>query len=300
MSTPTSPPRREGGLPTAESLTRLRQAERSGFLGDFEAIEKILVAFLKNEVGKAGFSRVVVGLSGGVDSSLSAALGARAFGPQNVLGIVMPYRTSSPESARDAAEVASTFAFETRKIEIARQVDAYFEAFPDASPVRRGNKMARERMAVLYDQSAAWNALVLGTSNKTELLLGYSTQHGDMASAVNPIGDLYKTQVRHLAAHVGVPRRVIEKAPTADLWEGQSDEAELGFSYLEADQLLYLLVDLRMTRAEALERGFSGEFVDRVETLIRRSQYKRRLPTIAKISGRTVTSDFRYARDWGA
>ncbi len=287
-------------VPTPESLARLRPPERAAFLADPAAIERILVAFLKNEVGKAGFARVVVGLSGGVDSSVAAAVAVRAFGPPGVLGVMMPYKSSSPESLRDATDVAKALGIETKTIEITRQVDAYFEKFPDATPLRRGNKMARERMAVLYDQSAASEALVLGTSNKTELLLGYGTQFGDMASAVNPIGDLYKTQVRRLAAHVGVPARIIEKTPTADLWEGQSDEGELGFSYFEADQLLYLLVDARMTRAEVLERGFDEAFVARVETLIRRSQYKRRLPTIAKISGRTVTSDFRYARDWGA
>lgn len=287
-------------VPTPDSLARLRPPERAAFLADPAAVERILVSFLKNEVGKAGFARVVVGLSGGVDSSVAAAVAARAFGPGGVVGVMMPYKASSPESLRDAADLAKGLGIETTTIEITRQVDAYFEAFPDATPLRRGNKMARERMAVLYDQSAAREALVLGTSNKTELLLGYGTQFGDMASAVNPIGDLYKTQVRHLAGRVGVPARIIEKTPTADLWEGQSDEGELGFSYLEADQLLYLLVDARMTRAEVLERGFAEAFVGRVEDLIRRSQYKRRLPTIAKISGRTVTSDFRYARDWGA
>ncbi len=287
-------------VPTPDSLARLRPPERAAFLADPAAIERILVAFLKNEVGKAGFARVVVGLSGGVDSSVAAAVAVRAFGPRGVLGVMMPYKSSSPESLRDATDFAKGLGVETKTIEITRQVDAYFEKFPDATPLRRGNKMARERMAVLYDQSAACEALVLGTSNKTELLLGYGTQFGDMASAVNPIGDLYKMQVRHLAARVGVPPGIIEKTPTADLWEGQSDEGELGFSYLEADQLLYLLVDARMTRAEVLERGFDDAFVARVETLIRRSQYKRRLPTIAKISGRTVTSDFRYARDWGA
>jgi NAD+ synthase len=287
-------------VPAPESLARLRPPERAAFLANPAAIERILVAFLKNEVGKAGFARVVVGLSGGVDSSVATAVAVRAFGTRGVLAVMMPYKASSPESLRDATDFAKGLGVETKTVEITRQVDAYFEKFPDATPLRRGNKMARERMAILYDQSAAWEALVLGTSNKTELLLGYGTQFGDMASAVNPIGDLYKTQVRHLAAHVGVPARIIEKTPTADLWEGQSDEGELGFSYLEADQLLYLLVDARMTRAEVLERGFDEAFVARVETLIRRSQYKRRLPTIAKISGRTVTSDFRYAREWGA
>ncbi len=287
-----------GGGP--DDLARLRPAERTAFQGDPAAIERILVSFLKNEVGKAGFSRVVVGLSGGLDSSVAAALAARAFGPAGVLGVMMPHRASSAESARDAQDVAAALGIATRRVDITRAVDAYFEAFPDATPLRRGNKMSRERMAVLYDQSAAWEALVLGTSNKTELLLGYGTQHGDMASAVNPIGDLYKTQVRRLAVHLVVPARVIEKPPSADLWAGQSDESDLGFTYAEVDQLLYLLVDSRMTRAEILERGFSDAFLARVESLIRRSQFKRHPPTIAKVSGRTVASDFLYARDWGS
>jgi NAD+ synthase len=185
-------------------------------------------------------------------------------------------------------------------VDITRQIDAYFESQPSASRLRRGNKMSRERMSILYDLSASRAALVLGTSNKTELLLGYGTLHGDLASALNPIGDLYKTQVRALARHVGVPEHIIAKAPSADLWEGQSDEADLGFSYSEVDQLLFLLVDSRVTRKEALERGFPEAFVTRIETLIRGSQFKRRLPMIAKISGRTVTSDFLYARDWGS
>jgi NAD+ synthase len=255
---------------------------------------------MRNEVGKAGFSNVVLGLSGGIDSALAAALAARAFGPQHVLGVIMPYRTSTPASAEHAADVARAFGFETMTVDITRQIDAYFESQPSASRLRRGNKMSRERMSILYDLSASRAALVLGTSNKTELLLGYGTLHGDLASALNPIGDLYKTQVRALARHVGVPEHIIAKAPSADLWEGQSDEADLGFSYSEVDQLLFLLVDSRVTRKEALERGFPEAFVTRIETLIRGSQFKRRLPMIAKISGRTVTSDFLYARDWGS
>ena len=281
-------------------LARLTASERARFFGDLAMIEKVLVSFMKNEVGKAGFSNVVLGLSGGIDSALAAALAARAFGPKHVLGVIMPYRTSSPASAEHAADVARAFGFETMTVDITRQVDAYFESQPSATRLRRGNKMSRERMSILYDLSASRTALVLGTSNKTELLLGYGTLHGDLASALNPIGDLYKTQVRALARHVGVPEHIIAKAPSADLWEGQSDEADLGFSYAEVDQLLFLLVDSRVTRKEALERGFPEAFVTRIEALIRSSQFKRRLPMIAKISGRTVTSDFLYARDWGS
>jgi len=287
--------------PTPEnSFPRLHADERERFLGDWPTIERVLVSFLKNEVEKAGFSRVVLGLSGGIDSAVAAAIAVRAFGPGGVLGVVMPHAQSNPASAADAALVARELGFEAATVDITPQIEAYFKQAPDASRLRRGNKMARERMSILYDLSAAHTALVLGTSNKTELLLGYGTLYGDMACGVNPVGDLYKTQVRALARQMKVPERVIAKTPSADLWEGQSDEGDLGFTYDEVDQLLFLIVDCRLTRKEAVERGFADAFVAKVESLIRRSQFKRRLPTIAKISGRTVTNDFLYARDWGS
>lgn len=282
------------------SFSHLRPDERERFLGDWPTIERVLVSFLKNEVEKAGFSRVVLGLSGGIDSAVAAAIAVRAFGPAGILGVIMPHASSNPASATDAALVAREMGFETVTVDITRQIEAYFEGATDASRMRRGNKMARERMSILYDLSAARAALVLGTSNKTELLLGYGTLFGDMACGVNPVGDLYKTQVRALARQMKVPERVIEKTPSADLWEGQSDESDFGFTYDEVDQLLFLIVDCRLTRKEAVERGFADAFVAKVESLIRRSQFKRRLPTIAKISGRTVTNDFLYARDWGS
>ena len=262
-------------------------------------LRRIIVAFIADEVRKVGVERVVVGLSGGVDSSLSAFLAAEALGPRNVLGINMPYRTSSAESAAHAALAARTAGIELLTVDITPQIDAYFERFPDAPPVRRGNKMARERMTVLYDHSARWRALVLGTSNKSELLLGYGTLYGDMASALNPIGDLYKTQVWSLAAKVGVPEPIVAKQPSADLWVGQTDEAELGFGYREVDELLYCMVDLRYARGELLDAGFAEPFVDRVQQMVQTSQFKRRLPVIAKVSQRTIDRDFRYARDWG-
>jgi NAD+ synthase len=262
-------------------------------------LRKILVAFVRDEVRKVGLERVVVGLSGGVDSSLSAFLAAEALGAANVLGVCMPYRTSSLDSLTDAARVIETLGIPSLTVDITRQVDAYFELFPDADNRRRGNKMARERMTVLYDQSARWQALVLGTSNKTELLLGYGTLHGDMASAVNPLGDLYKTQVWALAEAVGVPESVIRKQPSADLFRGQTDEADLGFPYREVDRLLYLMVDERYSSAELEAAGFAREFIHRVSDLVRNSQFKRRLPIIAKVSHRTIDRDFRYARDWG-
>jgi NAD+ synthase len=262
-------------------------------------LRRILCPFIADEVHKIGLERVVVGLSGGVDSSLAAVLAAEALGPTNVLGLMMPYRTSSAESREHAALVARVAGIQSMMIDISPQIDSYFTRFPDADPVRRGNKMARERMTVLYDHSARWNALVLGTSNKSELLLGYGTVYGDMASALNPLGDLYKTQVWALSEAVGVPEVIVSKQPSADLWTGQTDEADLGFGYREVDELLYCMVDLRYSRAELVDAGFAEHFIDRVHHMLQTSQFKRQLPVIAKVSVRTIDRDFRYARDWG-
>lgn len=262
-------------------------------------MREILVAFIANEVRKTGLSRIVVGLSGGVDSALSAMLAVEALGRKNVLGILMPYQSSNPDSQTHAEMVVKKSGIGSLLVGITPQIDAYFERFPDADERRRGNKMARERMTILYDHSARWNALVIGTSNKTELLLGYGTLHGDMASAINPLGDLYKTQVWALAEAIGVPAVIVDKEPSADLWVGQTDEGELGFSYREVDQLLYLMVDQRYTKPELVAAGFPERFVDDVAQRIMNSQFKRRLPVIAKVSQRTIDRDFRYSRDWG-
>jgi len=266
---------------------------------NYRVVEQILVDFLAREVHRVGVERVVVGLSGGVDSAVSAALAARALGTANVLAVMMPYKASSPESLADARAVAESLGVETMLVDITPQIDAYYERFPDASDRRRGNKMARERMTILYDLSAARSALVLGTSNKTELLLGYGTLYGDMASAINPIGDLYKTQVWGLAEHLGLPKSVIRKAPTADLTPGQTDEGDLGFSYHDVDRLLYWMIDERCRAKDMVAVGFDEAFVERVRFLVQASQFKRRLPVIAKVSRRTIDTDFRYPRDWG-
>jgi NAD+ synthase len=262
-------------------------------------VEDILVRFIRNEVTRTGFRRGVFGLSGGIDSSTVAYLAVKALGKDNVLAVTMPYKTSSEATRRDSQAVVDDLGLATLDVPITAQVDAYFDAFPGASRMRLANKCARERMTVLYDQSAAFEGLVIGTSNKTELLLGYGTQYGDLASAINPIGDLYKTQLRQLAAHLGVPREILDKAPSGDLWVGQTDEGELGFSYEEVDRLLVLLVDRRWQPAHLVRAGFEPEFVERVLRLIRRNQYKRRLPVIAKLTHRTMDRDFRYPRDWG-
>jgi len=264
-----------------------------------ELVSEILCRFIRNEIQRAGFRRAVVGLSGGIDSSVVTFLAARALGPDNVLAVTMPYKTSSEATRHDSQAVIKQLGVRTVDVPITAQIDAYFAQFPDASQLRLANKCARERMTVLYDQSAAFEALVAGTSNKSELLLGYGTQFGDMASAVNPIGDLYKTQLYQLAAHLGVPATILQKAPTGDLWVGQTDEGELGFTYAEVDRLLVLLVDRRWRRSELIRAGFPTEFVDRVATIVRRNHYKRRMPVIAKLSHRTMDRDFRYARDWG-
>ena len=265
---------------------------------NLEITEKILVDFIREEVKKAGFKKVVLGLSGGIDSAIVAFLAAKAMGPENVIGIMMPYKSSSKESLEHAELVLEATGIQAVKEEITEMVDAYFDKHPDMNNMRKGNKMARERMTILYDYSAKESALVLGTSNKTEILLGYSTQYGDAASAVNPIGDLYKTHVWALSEYMGVPEEVISKKPSADLWEGQNDESELGFSYAEADRLLYRMVDERYTKDELIEEGFSEEFINTVYRRMRLSQYKRKLPLIAKVSARTIDRDFRYPRDW--
>jgi NAD+ synthase len=266
---------------------------------DAELVTSILVRFIRDEVRKVGFEAVVLGLSGGVDSALVAALAAAALGPERVTPVLMPYRTSSPRSEADARAVCEQYGLVPVAVDISPQVDGYFDRFPDADRARRGNKMARERMSVLYDISLARAALVIGTSNKTELLLGYGTVHGDMAHALNPLGDLYKTQVFELARHLELPAAVIEKPPSADLWEGQSDEQELGFTYADVDRLLFHLVDERRSRPELRALGFDDGFVERVLRRLRDNQYKRRLPIIAKLSNRTIDRDFRYPRDWG-
>lgn len=264
-----------------------------------ELVAEILVRFLRNEIYRTGFRKAVLGLSGGLDSTCVAHLAARALGAENVLAVTMPYRTSSAATRDDARATIEQLGLRTIDLPISDQIDAYFARQSDASQMRRANKCARERMTILYDQSAEFEGLVLGTSNKSELLLGYGTLYGDLASAVNPIGDLYKTQLRALAQWLGVPPQILSKAPSGDLWVGQTDEEELGFRYADVDRLLVLLVDRRWKPSEAVRAGFSQEFVERVTRRVRQNQYKRRLPVIAKLSPRTVDRDFRYSRDWG-
>lgn len=266
---------------------------------DASLARKILTGFIKTEITRSGFTRTVLGLSGGLDSALSCFLAAEALGPENVLAIRMPYKTSSQDSLDHAQLVIDTLGVNSLTIPITEMVDPLFLRFPEMADRRKGNIMARQRMIILFDQSEAFQGLVLGTGNKTEILLGYSTLYGDSACALNPIGDLYKTQVRQLAREMGIPAPLIEKAPSADLWVGQTDEGELGFTYEEVDKLLFLLVDQRYTPEECVESGFSADFVRKVIQRVRRNQFKRVLPPIAKLSNRTIGYDFLYLRDWG-
>ena len=254
-------------------------------------VAELLQSFLREEVGSAGLKRAVVGLSGGVDSAVVAALSARALGPENVLAVLLPYRLSSPRSSTDAELVGRHLGLTMKRIEISSMADSYLEAERVEDRKRRGNVLARCRMIVLYDQSVEWRGLVIGTSNKSEILLGYSTQWGDGAYALNPLGDLYKHQVYQLARFLELPAEVI-------LFEGQTDEGELGFTYAEADRLLYRLVDRRYSEAELVAEGFAREFVRRVSAMVMTTQFKRVPPPIAKLSRRSVGHDFRYLRDW--
>lgn len=263
-----------------------------------ELVAELLVSFLREEVRSAGLERAVVGLSGGVDSAVAAALCTRAFGPENVLCVLLPYRSSSPRSAADAELVGRRLALPMKQVDISVMADGYLEGERVTEPRRRGNVFARCRMIVLYDLSVEWRGLVIGTSNKSEILLGYSTQWGDAAHALNPLGDLYKHQVYQLARFLELPEEVIDKPPSADLFEGQTDEGELGFTYAEADRLLYRMVDRRYSEEELVAAGFERDFVRRVSAKLVANQFKRLPPVIAKLSRRSVGHDFRYLRDW--
>jgi NAD+ synthase len=266
---------------------------------DTGVARRVIAEFIRGQLRQAGFERAVLGLSGGIDSALVAYLTAEAIGADKLLCVLMPYRTSSPASRGDAEEVVRQLGAASEIVEITPMVDGYFgEAIrdADASPLRRGNFMARMRMAVLYDKSVTWGGLVVGTGNKTESLIGYTTLFGDNASAFNPIGDLYKSQVRQLAVDIGVPEAIIRKAPSADLWPGQTDETEAGFSYPQLDRLLYWRIDKRRSVEELAEMGFDPTMIERVDRMVAGSEFKRQVPPIAKLGPRTAGIDYLYPR----
>jgi NAD+ synthase len=275
---------------------------------DTDVARRVIAEFIRGQLRQAGFERAVVGLSGGIDSALVAYLVAEAIGPERLLCVMLPYRTSALSSRTDAETVVERLGCTGELIEISSMVDAYFgradsglvgAVGPDglsASALRRGNAMARTRMTVLYDRSVTWGGLVIGTSNKTESLIGYTTIFGDAASALNPIGDLYKSQVRQLAAAVGIPDAIIRKAPSADLWPGQTDEDEAGFSYPELDRLLFWLVDRRRSPEELEAKGFAPERIQWALKAVAGSEFKRQVAPIAKLGPRTAGLDYLYPR----
>lgn len=280
----------EHAEPTAAPLPAIEPAQ---------AVE-VIVGFIRSQMQQTGFTRLVVGLSGGVDSAAVAYLAARAIGADNLLAIRMPYRTSSEASETDALRVVEDLGCRTERIEITPMVEPMLELIsgkdPAATNVRRGNVMARQRMIILYDRSAAFDALVIGTSNKTEALLGYGTLHGDMAAALQPIGDLYKTQLRAVARELGVPEEVVAKPPSADLWPGQTDEGELGRSYDALDRVLFALVDRRWTLDRCVTAGLERSLVEWVAARVARMEFKRQLAPVAKLSLRTPGIDHLYPR----
>ena len=263
---------------------------------DTGVARRVISEFIRSQLRQAGFERAVLGLSGGIDSALVAYLVAEAIGAERLLCVLLPYRTSSPESRTDAEAVVADLGTASELVDISPMVDGYFATDPDASPLRRGNFMARQRMAVLYDRSVTWGGLVVGTGNKTESLIGYTTLFGDSASAFNPIGDLYKSQIRQLAVALGVPDAIVRKPPTADLWPGQTDEIEGGFSYPVLDRLLFWRIDKRRSMEEMAELGFEPALVERVDRLVAGSEFKRQVPPIAKLGPRTAGVDYLYPR----
>jgi NAD+ synthase len=267
---------------------------------DAEGTIGVIIGFIRSQLEQTGFARLVVGLSGGVDSATVAYLAAKAIGPDSMLAVRMPYRGSSPDSETDALRVVTALGCRSERVDITPMVDPMLALVsgPDeaALQVRRGNVMARQRMIVLYDRSAAFDALVAGTGNKTEALLGYGTLHGDMASALAPIGDLYKSQLRAVAGALGVPAEILAKPPSADLWPGQTDEGELGATYDDLDRVLFALVDRRWSEKRCVAAGLDPALVAWVRRRVAANEFKRQVPPVAKLSLRTPGVDHLYPR----
>ncbi|UCC81405.1 MAG: NAD+ synthase [Candidatus Zixiibacteriota bacterium] len=265
---------------------------------DCEKTVTKLTDFIKSELSKTGLSKLVLGVSGGVDSGLVAFLSVMAVGAENLVGVILPYKTSNPQSEKDAASLIAQLRLKKYRVDITPQIDVYFKQFPDADKNRRGNKMARERMSVLYDISALEKAVVVGTSNKTEIFLGYGTIYGDLACAFNPLGDIYKTHVRALARHVGLPESIITKRPSADLFSGQTDEGDFGYGYEDIDKLLFSLVDKGLSPEQCENEGFNPAMVKRVVHLMKSNEFKREAPPVARLSDESIGIGFRCPPEW--
>jgi NAD+ synthase len=247
-----------------------------------------LQRFIREELRTRGFTEANIAVSGGLDSALVLRLVVDSIGTGHVHPVFLPCRTSSGDSRRDARVMFESCGLPWDEFNISPMADAYLATQPGIDNVRTGNLMARLRMAVVFDRSKRDSGLVIGTGNKSELLVGYSTWYGDMACSMVPLGDLYKTQVRSLAAHVGIPAQILAKPPSADLWPGQTDEGEIGVSYEVLDQILYLLVDEQRSATDVAAQGFDADVIRRVERKMRSSQFKRELPPVAKLSRRAV------------
>ena len=262
----------------------------------YAQITEYLEHFLDNEVRKTGIKKVVIGLSGGLDSAVVAVLAQRVF-KDDLLCIKMPSQYSSQNSLDDADALCRDFSIKSETISIEPMLKAYEEMTPNLDNLRKGNFSSRMRMSTLFDISAREGALVLGTSNKSELMLGYGTLYGDLSSALNPIGDLYKSEVFELAEYLNVTPSIIKKPPSADLWDGQSDEDDLGYTYKELDEAMKLYVEERLSRDEIVQKGIDAKMLDMIIDRIFRNHFKRKMPLIAKLTSRTLNHDFNYPRD---
>ncbi len=265
-------------------------------------VTRILVEFIRKGIKNSGFQRAVLGLSGGIDSTVVAYLAVEALGdPHNVYALILPYKSYQSESVKDARLIAKKLRINSQIIRIEPMIEEYFRNFSrriipspavlggegaqvkELEYLRKGNKMARERMSILYDWALSLRALVLGTSNKTELNMGYFTKYGDGGVDLEPLGGLYKTQVRQLARYLGVPQPIINRRPSAGLWPGQTDEGELGINYEELDRILYCMLEKKYSVKKILTLGFSVENIEKVKNFVKNSEHKRRLPPVAKI-----------------
>ncbi|MGB9769563.1 MULTISPECIES: NAD+ synthase [Caldisericum] len=264
---------------------------------NYELTKKFIIKFIEEEVISNNFKHALLGISGGIDSALVAYLAVEALGSENVFGVLLPYKLSSKNSLDDGLKVVKELGIKHEIIEISDIADCYFEKEKVQDKFRIGNFLARLRMSIIFDKAREFDAIVLGTSNKSEIMLGYTTWYGDMAAGIYPIGDLYKTQVFGLSKYIGIPENILNKKPSADLWPGQTDEEEIGTTYDLIDQILYLYLEERKTKKEIIEMGFKKNDVENILNRMFSTQFKRTLPPVCKISQRTFGHDFLYPHD---